>query len=113
MAAAADIAFAYTTLYKCYECSALKVKLFHRKAVNAGYNRILDNVGKMDLTKKAVARLVLPDHINSSGQLTTRVQFAYAVKGGVHPNIGFIDISLRDWREFCGGASDANGDKDE
>jgi len=98
-----DISFAHSTFGKYYRVSPLKVKLFNKWAVEAGYNRSLTDeaVKKMDSRKVAVAQLVIADHLNYEGKVSTRIQFMIGFKGNDKPEIVFIDVSNKNWREFC------------
>ena len=96
-----DTEFAYYTMTKVYPCTSLKLKLFNRKAIKSGYNRIIADVDRVDSKGIHLLQLALPMHVNHAGKVSVRVLCYINYAGRSGPTKAYLDISHKDWRDFC------------
>ena len=99
------IDFAYTTMGNIYKATALKVKLFNRRAIENEYNRSMSDEGikMLDSRGMNVLQLVMPLHTNYKGKNSVRVMCFLKLKGTKNdePERVCLDISHEDWKNFC------------
>jgi len=98
-----SIDFAHSTMGNLYKATALKVKLFNRKALTHGYNRSISHEGikKLDSRGMNLLQLVMPLHTNYAGKNSVRVLCYMKMKGNGEPQRVCLDISHDDWKDFC------------
>jgi hypothetical protein len=97
------IDFAHSTVGNLYTATALKLKLFNRKALTHGYNRSISDEGIKLLDNRAInlIQLMMPLHTNYAGKNSVRVLCYMKMKNHTEPKQVFLDISHEDWMDFC------------
>lgn len=97
------IDYAYSTMGHIYKATALKVKLFNRRALKNEYNRSISDEGikKLDTRGTNLLELVMPLHTNFAGKNSVRVLCYMKMKGNDEPQRVCLDISHDDWKDFC------------